>query len=536
MKAIARAPEKPDIDGVKHISALGTIVGLLGGLFTKAPALASINAAASAIEAYNAGDLRNYNIAYKNWETQTNLLFKVADMNASRVRSIMEEEKLPIEERRAKVQTLFQALGLSQVAEEMKIKGDQVALDWSQKMYESNQRFKEYMAQLDATKAYREQTLSSQGVDVKDANGKVVGRYNFATKQITPYPEGLTPATKAEDDGLQPYQRAEVKIRDEADPNWADEKQRAHIHYKNVQTVLNEAPVSSPYGPLTTIKVTDEKGETVFEGQAWPTKDGRGYLDMHMQPVPAGKVEVQDKKAAGAGRQAETQLIAMRGAANEAVADLTNLVEMPITANLGSFMGVQYQTPDSLAEALRRDVARKLTPQEVNDIGITFSGVGRSLAILEGQGRASGLVGLSGQMEKLAPQSGDTPLSIMRRYAQIRQIIERSVENAKASGHASPEAMKLFDKIAEEAKAAVPWTVHDVNQIAYGDQRSVHTVATQILANRENFRKVQTQTRPPPSEAVDQLRKNPTPENRKHFDEIFGEGAADQAVPQQGAQ
>jgi muramidase (phage lysozyme) len=195
MKAIAKAPEKPDMDGVKHISGLATIVGLLGGLFTKAPMLASTNAAAAALEAYNAGDLRNYNIAYKTWENQTNMLFKIADMNASRVRDIMNEEKLPLEERRAKVDVLLRALGLSQVADEARIKGDQTALDWTEKMFDANQRFQERMAQLEATKAYREQTLAGQGVDVKDESGRVIGRYNFATKKLEPYPEGMTPAS-----------------------------------------------------------------------------------------------------------------------------------------------------------------------------------------------------------------------------------------------------------------------------------------------------------------------------------------------------
>ena len=118
----------------------------------------------------------------------------------------------------------------------------------------------------------------------------------------------------------------------------------------------------------------------------------------------------------------------------------------------------------------------------------------------------------------------------MRRYAEIRQIIERAVENAKASGLANPDSAKLLDKIAEEARVAVPYTVQDVTDIAYGDTNSVRRVAQKIIGDRQEFAKQQTRMNPPPEDAVAQLRAANTPENRKHFDDIFGEGAADKAL------
>lgn len=190
--------------------------------------------------------------------------------------------------------------------------------------------------------------------------------------------------------------------------------------------------------------------------------------------------------SAAEGRQQATQLTAIRGAGNEAVASLKNLVELPIGANMGNWMGVQFQTPDSLRDALGRSLARQITPKETTDLYITFSGVGRSLATLEAQGRAQGLVGLSGQMDRLMPQSGDTGLQVMRRYAEIRQIIDRAIENAKVSGKASPEASGLFDKIQEEAHDAVPWTVHDVTMIEYGGAQGVKQFADKMFAERRS--------------------------------------------------
>src|SRR5262249_10666464 len=100
------------------------------------------------------------------------------------------------------------------------------------------------------------------------------------------------------------------------------------------------------------IEVFGPDGKSIYKGAAEPPS--AGWIDSSTkQPVPQGRTEIQ-RGSGGAGRQAESQLIAIRGAANEAVASLTNLIEMPITANLGSLMGVQYQTPDSLTEALKR--------------------------------------------------------------------------------------------------------------------------------------------------------------------------------------
>lgn len=68
LKAISNAPKQPDIDGVQHLNGLATFVGIIGGLFTRQPMRASLNAAASAIEAYNDHDREKYQVAYKNWQ------------------------------------------------------------------------------------------------------------------------------------------------------------------------------------------------------------------------------------------------------------------------------------------------------------------------------------------------------------------------------------------------------------------------------------------------------------------------------------
>jgi hypothetical protein len=512
LQAIAQQPKAPVMDGVKHLSGLATIVGVLGGLLTRQPMLASLNAGAAAIEAYNSGDLRNYQLAHDNWKNQTDLLFKIAGMQAQRVHDVMGEEDIPIQWQHAKLDSTLRAMDLGMVADQARIEGSNVALDWAYKIDQAQLERERYQREYD------------KPILTYDKNtGQYANVYPLSGK-IQYLPKGFTPQTAAgaARGNLAPAEQAELDRRNALiDPSLPQADQDAQA-YKNYLDVVRQGAVAhsraSPYGEVRNIKVTDDSGKVIFNSAAYFAKDGTGWHDSSTnEPVPQGKIEVERQADSGAagGRQQAAQLTAIRGAANEAVGSLQNLVEMPITANLGSFMGLQYQTPDSLAEALKRTTARTLTPQEQNDLGITFSGVGRSLATLEAQGRASGLVGLAGQMEKLAPQTGDTPLTVMRRYAEIRQIIERSIENAKASGLPDSEASKLLDKIADQARTAVPWTVHDVNQIAYGDANSVRQVAEKILAGRVAFQQQQRQLNPPPDAGKTQQNPAypPTPED-----------------------
>lgn len=157
--ALAKPPAQPEIDGVQHFTGLATVVGILGGLLTRSPMRASLNAAASAIEAYNDKDREGYKTAYSNWKTQTDMLFKIADMNATRVKDIMYNEQMGANERRTLLDTTLRAAGLSTLADEARVKGDQVVLDWQEKMQAGQQAFEMRKLQQEALNRYREGVL-----------------------------------------------------------------------------------------------------------------------------------------------------------------------------------------------------------------------------------------------------------------------------------------------------------------------------------------------------------------------------------------
>lgn len=191
-KALAAPPKHPEQDALKKMGGLATVVGMLGGLFTRAPMTASLNAAASAMEAYNKGDEKNYDLAYKQWQTQTDMLFKVAEMQTNRVREIMSDEQMGLNERRTMLDVMLRASGLSQLADAARINGESVVLDWQEKMQSAAQAFQLHRDQIEATQEARKDRLQAME-DAKwtvmtgtDPEGKPVQfRYNASEAKAT---------------------------------------------------------------------------------------------------------------------------------------------------------------------------------------------------------------------------------------------------------------------------------------------------------------------------------------------------------------
>lgn len=177
-KAVTNAPPQPEINGFKQLNGLAVLVGVLGGIFTKSPMRTSVNAAASAIEAYNDHDREKYETSYKNWQTQTNLLFKIADMTQGRVRDILYAENMGANERAALLDTTLRAAGLSPLADKARVEGETEVLKWMETVYSAKIAHDERMAQIEATNEYRKAMLSlpknqamivNQLVDQQDA-------------------------------------------------------------------------------------------------------------------------------------------------------------------------------------------------------------------------------------------------------------------------------------------------------------------------------------------------------------------------------
>ncbi len=167
----------------------------------------------------------------------------------------------------------------------------------------------------------------------------------------------------------------------------------------------------------------------------------------------------------------------MIGSSSELVGEARNLMELPSMAVAGIFQGVQSIPAASLGEAVQRSLANKLTPEESTDLATSFQGVARSLATIEAQGRATGLVGLTGMSQGLMPQTGDTMGNYLRKMATLRQIMERNIDAIQASPNASAEQKKLLKNLVSEMETVIPFTVSEVNKLQHGDRETVMQAA-----------------------------------------------------------
>lgn len=176
--AISKAPQQPDINGFKQLNGLAVLVGVLGGLFTKTPMRTSINAAASAIEAYNDHDREAYETSYRNWKTQTDLLFKISDMTQNRVKDILYAENMGFNEKNALLDSTLRAAGLTDLANRRRTEGDQAIQEWMDHISDARQKQQELelkdrelheyrMAQLNTDKT--EAQVIGRMIDMEDA-------------------------------------------------------------------------------------------------------------------------------------------------------------------------------------------------------------------------------------------------------------------------------------------------------------------------------------------------------------------------------
>jgi hypothetical protein len=261
----------------------------------------------------------------------------------------------------------------------------------------------------------------------------------------------------------------------------------------NVRTGKSTTLTGEPYTPqgavkpgtqghgatLHNIEITDADGKASPPFAARPSADSpSGFVKSDGTPViiPEGG-SLRMTGVGGQGRQAAAQIQSMIGASSELVGEARNLMELPSTATGGIFQGLQNVPATELGAALKRTLANKLSPEEATDVKTSFQGVARSLATIEAQGRATGLVGLTGMSEQLMPQAGDSQGNVLRKMATLRQIMERNIDAIAASPNASKEQKDFLTKIRAEMEEVIPFTVSDVNKLQHGDKESVAQAA-----------------------------------------------------------
>lgn len=176
-----------------------------------------------------------------------------------------------------------------------------------------------------------------------------------------------------------------------------------------------------------------------------------------LQPIKGGP---HDPASATMGSRESTYFQRMVGSANQAIADIQNVVQLPVGATTGVF-GVGSSPGSSLLASARDTLKNTLASQDVQDYNSILPGLDRNLASIETAGLVpSGT--FSESFSKLAMREGDTQLTKLAKLAQMRQIIEKGLEPSLANGRVSPDQKAFVQKMVADIQAAVPFTRNDV--------------------------------------------------------------------------
>ena len=130
-------------------------------------------------------------------------------------------------------------------------------------------------------------------------------------------------------------------------------------------------------------------------------------------------------------------------------------------------------TKDGMANFVRNFGGRKLSKREAQAMETLFTGVTRNLAQIEASGAATGLVGLSTQMEKLIPKAGQSVTTTALQLADIKRVAVENMKPLVESGLMPKQQADVARQLIERVERAIPYTVEDVIQAQFGGRKTL---------------------------------------------------------------
>lgn len=164
--------------------------------------------------------------------------------------------------------------------------------------------------------------------------------------------------------------------------------------------------------------------------------------------------------------------------ANEAAADLGNIVRMPTEASTGIFGGRKQGA--SILDAGKEALTNTMTSQEAQSYNVRAAGFHRSLAGIESAGLApSGQ--LSNQMDSVVFKAGDSDMTKLEKLAQTRQIVEAGLETTLANPKLPKQQAQLAQTVISRIRAAVPFTMKDIDDLKQMQEADPNTTLNDMI-------------------------------------------------------
>lgn len=237
--------------------------------------------------------------------------------------------------------------------------------------------------------------------------------------------------------------------------------------------VVNQTPLGAASTAAKTAQANKEPAAKYPSGyEADPNNPGG------VRPIKGGPKD-PDAPASMGSREA-TYFNRMLGGANQAIADIKNIVALPIGATTG-FFGVGASPGSSLLGSVKGVLTNKVASQDVQDFNSVLPGLERNLASIE----TAGLVPpqtFANSFSKLEMREGDTNLTKLGKLAQMRQIIEAGLEPAASNPRVSPKQLDFVNKMVSAVREAVPFTRQDVIALRRAQEKNPDATMSDIIS------------------------------------------------------
>jgi len=156
------------------------------------------------------------------------------------------------------------------------------------------------------------------------------------------------------------------------------------------------------------------------------------------------------------------------------------IMQLPAGTTAGILPNLQ--TRDGMINYMRNSAGRTMSSSEAKALETLFTGVTRNLAAIEASGAATGLVGLSTNIEKLIPRAGDSAKDVALKMADIRRIATENVTPMINSGILLPKQAEEAQRLIERIDKAIPFTTMDVVQSLQKGRQTMGEKGAEIAA------------------------------------------------------
>jgi len=167
-----------------------------------------------------------------------------------------------------------------------------------------------------------------------------------------------------------------------------------------------------------------------------------------------------------------TQTSKMINAMGSTIDLLESMKELPKDARTGALPFVGNK--DGLMSFLESAGARKISPDAANYLTTITAGFGRDLAQIEGQGVATGLVGMADQLQKAVGFStNDSNMAVAGKMAEIRRIAESHIKPLIDQGILKGDQKKAAENLLSKLSKVIPYTTKDVAKAIAGGTQTI---------------------------------------------------------------